>query len=176
MERRYNVPLRKDAMKAPRHERAKRATKALKHFITRHMKSEDVSLDRAVNEKIWERGITNPPHHIEITAVKDDEGKVTVTLAPQVKVRGKAVKAPAPQEPKAPKADTTAEKPPVAAEAPAEPSDETLEVDEKAQKQAAEEAKAKAPIPTKPADQIAPKAPKPRQNRSPESSQGTKGQ
>lgn len=169
MERRYNVPLRKDAMKAPRHERAKRATKALKHFVTRHMKSEDVSLDCAVNEKIWERGISNPPHHIEITAVKDDEGKVTVTLAPQVKVRGKAVKAPKEPKPVASKAPSE-----VAAEA--SESDETLEVDEKAQKQAAEEAKAKAPIPTKPADQIAPKSPKPRQNRSPESSQGTKGQ
>ena len=175
MERRYNVPLRKEAMRAPRHERAKRATKALKRFIVRHMKSEDVSLDRAVNEKIWERGIKNPPHHIEITATKNDDGKVTVTLAPQVTVRGKAVKA---KPTAAPKETKKAEEPQVAAEAPeaAQASDETLEVDPKAKKAADEERKAKAPISTEPADQKAPKAPKPRQNRSPESSQGTKGQ
>jgi large subunit ribosomal protein L31e len=163
-------------MKAPRHERAKRATKALKQFLSRHMKSEDISLDGAVNEKIWERGMKNPPHHIEVSATKDDDGKVTVILAPQVTVRGKAVKAkPAPKETKkAPKAAPEEKETEVATEA-----SDDAKADpnaDKAEKQAREEAKAKAPIATEPADQLAPKAPKPRQNRSPESSQGTKGQ
>jgi large subunit ribosomal protein L31e len=166
-------------MKAPRHERAKRATKALKAFLSRHMKSEDISLDRAVNEKIWERGMKNPPHHIEVSATKDDDGKVTVILAPQVTVRGKAVKAkpaPAPKkEPRKPAKDAE-EAPETAETAPEAEPNAQAPVDEKAEKQAAVEAKAKAPIPTEPADQLAPKAPKPRQNRSPESSQGTKGQ
>ena len=146
-------------MKAPRHERAKRATKALKQFVVKHMKTEDVSIDQSVNEKIWERGMKNPPHHIEVTVKKEDE-KVVVSLAPSVTVRGKAVKEKA--------APPVKEKKPEPAEKPA--------VTPEAAEEAKKEAEAKAPIATEKADETAPKAPKPGQNKSPESSQGTKNQ
>ncbi len=83
LERSYNVPLRKEFMKAPRYKRAKKAVKALKEFIARHMKAEDSSkvlVSVSVNNQLWSRGIKNPMHHILVKAVKYDDGIVEVLL------------------------------------------------------------------------------------------------
>ena len=45
------------------------------------MKSEDVSLDNSINEKLWERGIQKIPSKIKVKAVKDEYGSVIATLA-----------------------------------------------------------------------------------------------
>jgi len=81
IERAYNVPLRREFLRAPRYKRAKTAINALKRFLQKHMKSEDVYIGKRLNEKIWERGIKNPPHHVNITVVKEDDGKVYAELA-----------------------------------------------------------------------------------------------
>lgn len=81
LERVYNVPLRKEFLKAPRWRRTEKAVKALKEFIAKHMKSEDVRLGKYANKLLWEKGIKNPPHHIKVNAVKDNEGIVRVELA-----------------------------------------------------------------------------------------------
>ena len=60
MERVYTIPLR-DVKKVPRTKRSPRATRYVRDFIQRHMKSEDVKIDASVNEKIWERGIQKIP-------------------------------------------------------------------------------------------------------------------
>lgn len=80
LERTYNVPLRKEFQKAPPYKRAKKAIKALKEFLVKNMKSENVLLGPKVNEKIWEKGIKNPPHHVKITAIKNPEGEVRAEL------------------------------------------------------------------------------------------------
>ena len=46
LEREYIVPLRKEFKKVPEFRRAKRALKALKQFIARHMRVEDRDLRR----------------------------------------------------------------------------------------------------------------------------------
>ena len=79
-ERTYNVPLRKEFMKAPKYKRAKKAVTALRAFIAKHMKAEKVSIGKHLNDKIWERGIKNPPHHVKVNAVKDSDGKAIVEL------------------------------------------------------------------------------------------------
>lgn len=81
-ERIITIPLRATKM-APRTKRAKRAIKEIRDNIVRHMKvSEDkVWIDTALNEKIWERGIQNPPSRISVKAVKFDDGLVEVSLA-----------------------------------------------------------------------------------------------
>ena len=81
LERAYNVPLRMEFLKAPKWRRTEKAVKALKEFIAKHMKSEDVRLGRYANKLLWENGIKNPPHHIKVNAVKDNEGIVRVELA-----------------------------------------------------------------------------------------------
>lgn len=87
LERVYNVPLRKEYMKAPNWKRTPKAVKALKQFISKHMKSENVIIGRYANQLLWKNGIKNPPHHIKVNAVKDDKGKVMVEI---VELPGKA--------------------------------------------------------------------------------------
>ena len=95
-ERVYNVPLRKEYQKVAKYKRSKKAVTALRQFAEKHMKSDDVKIGKYVNEKIWERGIKNPPHHVKVNVVKDDDNKVTVELvgAPvkEEKVEGKEEK------------------------------------------------------------------------------------
>ena len=81
IERVITVPLKATKM-APRSRRAKRAVKEVREFIARHMKAEEdkVWIDTKVNEKLWERGIQNPPSRISVKAVKFDDGTVEVTL------------------------------------------------------------------------------------------------
>lgn len=73
LERVYNVPLRKEFLKVPKYKRSKKAVTAIKNFLTRHMKSENIKIGKELNRKIWEKGIKNPPHHVKINAVKEDD-------------------------------------------------------------------------------------------------------
>jgi large subunit ribosomal protein L31e len=82
-ERIYTVPL-KEALNAQRYRRSERAVMVLKAFAVRHMKAKEVSIDTSVNEAIWARGIKSPPHKIRVKMTKDDEGKVTISMAETV--------------------------------------------------------------------------------------------
>ena len=81
LERVYNVPLRKEFQKVARWRRTEKAVTALRQFISKHMKSDDVSIGKYVNKHLWKNGIKNPPHHVKVNASKDDKGKVSVELA-----------------------------------------------------------------------------------------------
>jgi large subunit ribosomal protein L31e len=72
-EKTFNVPLRKGYMKAPKHKRAKKAVSTLRAFLQRHMKTSQIKLGPKLNEKLWEKGIKNPPHHVKVTAVKEED-------------------------------------------------------------------------------------------------------
>jgi len=76
LERTYNVPLRREWIKVPRYKRSKKAVSALRRFIKKHMKANEVKLGKYANEEIWKHGIRNPPHHIKIVAKKDGKGVV----------------------------------------------------------------------------------------------------
>ncbi len=81
LERTYNIPLRKEFLKANRYRRAEKAVIAVKDFLVKHMKSEDVRLGKYLNQAIWANGVRNPPHHIKVIATKEDDGKVIAELA-----------------------------------------------------------------------------------------------
>ncbi len=81
LERVYNVPLRKEYMKAPKWKRSKKAVKALREFIAKHMKSDKVLIGKYANQFVWRDGIKNPPHHVKVKVTKDDKGVVKVELA-----------------------------------------------------------------------------------------------
>ena len=49
--RTYTVPLRKEWLKVPKYKRAKKAVTALKQFLVKHMKSENVKLGKYVNQE-----------------------------------------------------------------------------------------------------------------------------
>jgi large subunit ribosomal protein L31e len=80
IEREYNIPLRKEFLKVPGYKRSKKAITAIKEFLMKHMKSENVNLGNHLNELVWKDGIKNPPHHVSVKVTKDDEGKVFAEL------------------------------------------------------------------------------------------------
>lgn len=80
IERIYTIPLRKEYSKAPIWRKTKKAVKAVKQFLIKHMKSEDVKLGKALNEKLWKHGIRNPPHKVKVSVTKDDKGVVRAEL------------------------------------------------------------------------------------------------
>ena len=102
LERTYNIPLRQETLKAPKYRKAKKAVTAVREFIFQHMKSSDIKIGKYLNLKIWEHGIKNPPHHVKITATKDDKGKVLVELvgAPKEEPKTDEKKKPAKKEEK----------------------------------------------------------------------------
>lgn len=86
LERIYIIPLRKEWEKVPRYRRAKKAVKAVREFLVRHMKLYDrdlrkVKIGRWLNMYLWQRGIKKPPVRVKVKAVKDDSGIVRVELA-----------------------------------------------------------------------------------------------
>ena len=80
LERVYNVPLRKEFQKVANWRRTEKAVTALRQFISKHMKSDNVILGKYVNQQLWKNGIKNPPHHVKINASKDEKGRVSVEL------------------------------------------------------------------------------------------------
>lgn len=87
LERVYNVPLRKEWLKVPKYKRGKKAVKALREFLIKHMKpSEDdkgrikLKIGKMANLDIWKHGIKNPPHHVKVKAVRDSDGTVKAEL------------------------------------------------------------------------------------------------
>lgn len=89
LEREYIIPLRKIWMKVPEYKRTGKAIKAIKQFITRHMKVTDrdlskVKLDVFFNNELWFRGRRHPPAKIKVKATKENDlVKVTFVEIPQ---------------------------------------------------------------------------------------------
>lgn len=80
IERNYNVPLRKGFVKHAKHKKTKKAVSVLKEFLSRHMKSDKILIGGQLNKHLWKDGIKNPPHHVKITAIKEDDGTVKAEL------------------------------------------------------------------------------------------------
>lgn len=80
VERVYNVPLRKEFLKVQRWRRTKRAVTALRNFLKKHMKTEVVKISKEINDKLWQHGIKNPPHHIKVTVTKNEKGEAIAEL------------------------------------------------------------------------------------------------
>lgn len=88
VERIITIPMKATKM-APRTKRAARAIKEIRDNIARHMKAdvEKIWIDKSLNEKIWERGIQNPPRKITVKAVKFEDGLVEVSLVVPVETK-----------------------------------------------------------------------------------------
>ena len=79
IERTYTIPLRREFLKVQFHKRAKKATKAVKEFLVKHMKCQTVKLGKFLNEELWKNGMKNPPPNVKINVVKKDD-KVVAEL------------------------------------------------------------------------------------------------
>jgi large subunit ribosomal protein L31e len=76
----YIIPLR-DVKRTPRWKRSSTAIRDIRRYLEKHMKSDDVKLDRSINERVWERGSQKPPSRIRIRAMKLEDGQVQAELA-----------------------------------------------------------------------------------------------
>jgi len=76
------VPLGK-AFEAPPYRRAKVAVRIIKEFAFRHMKASEVKIKAEVNELVWARGIKRPPRRLSLEMERDEDGVVSVRLAPE---------------------------------------------------------------------------------------------
>lgn len=94
LERIYTIPLREVYTRGSHETRAKRASKILRSFISRHMKAseEQVKIDNDVNSLVWAKGIQKPPRKIKVRAKKDKDGNVEVSLIEKVEERKKEAK------------------------------------------------------------------------------------
>jgi len=72
-ERTYNIPLRKEWLKVPIYERTPKAVRALKEFIQKHMKTEEIKVGKYLNKELWKNGNKNPPHKVNVTAKWGEE-------------------------------------------------------------------------------------------------------
>lgn len=82
MERVYTINLYKEWKKVPVWKRTKKSIKAIKEFLSRHMKTSPnkIKIDNWVNREIWKNSIKNPPKKIRIKAIKDEKGFIKVEL------------------------------------------------------------------------------------------------
>ncbi|MBW2992044.1 60S ribosomal protein L31 [Candidatus Woesearchaeota archaeon] len=80
MERTYIIPLRREWLKTPKYRRTKKATIAVKDFLKKHMKSDNIKIGRNLNMMLWKHGIKNPPHKIKVSVIKEDDGTVKAEL------------------------------------------------------------------------------------------------
>lgn len=75
MKNKHIIPLRKECMKVPVHAKTRKAVKAVKAFVQKHAKAEDVRIGKYLNQKLWERGNRNPPHKVEVMIETIEEEK-----------------------------------------------------------------------------------------------------
>lgn len=86
-ERIYTIPLREDWLKGSRIRRGGRSARAIRKFLSRHMKAGSVKISAKLNEHIWERGLKRPPGKIRVKAHMDEDGVVTAMLPDEVVVK-----------------------------------------------------------------------------------------
>ena len=82
-ERLYVVPLAKLIRGSRGLHRTKKAIRRLREFIARHMHVDEgnVKISEEVNEKLWERGIRNPPRRIKVKVSLTEDNVARVELA-----------------------------------------------------------------------------------------------
>lgn len=69
----FNIPLRSEFQKVPTWNKAKKAVKATRQFLIKHMKVENVLIGKYLHEKLMLHGRQNPPHHVKVRVWKDGE-------------------------------------------------------------------------------------------------------
>jgi large subunit ribosomal protein L31e len=74
------INLRKKMLKVAEWKRGKYYSKSFKDLLKKRLKTEKIKIDSKVNEKIWKKGIENPPFKLRIKSVKQDDGITKIEL------------------------------------------------------------------------------------------------
>jgi len=68
----FTIPLRKEFQQSAPLRRTPRAVKAVKAYLKRHCKVDDVRLGARLNESLWVRGVRHPPARVSVDVVVED--------------------------------------------------------------------------------------------------------
>lgn len=68
----FTIPLRKESSKVPSYKKSKKVVRAVREFLQKHMKVEDVKIGKGLNKKLLERGKKNVPYKVQVHAIKED--------------------------------------------------------------------------------------------------------
>ncbi len=68
----FIINLRREFSKKPLYRRAKKAVTAVKEFISKHLKVEEVKIGKHLNKKIWERGKRKPLPKVKVKAIVEN--------------------------------------------------------------------------------------------------------
>ena len=80
LERVYVIPLRRQTLKVPFYRKSKKAITTIREFVSKHMKTDEVSIGKYLNLEVWKHGIKNPPGKVKVNVTKDDKGKTVVEI------------------------------------------------------------------------------------------------
>lgn len=80
LERTYTIPLRREYLKVPRYRRTEKASRALRAFLIKHLKSEAIKIGQHLNEFLWMHGMKNPPPRVKVNVVRVEDGTVYAEL------------------------------------------------------------------------------------------------
>lgn len=77
----FTIPLRREFLRVPRYVRSKKAMRALKQFLNRHLKRE-VKIGRYLNEAVTRRR-ENPPGRVQVRIEEGEVWKAELINAPR---------------------------------------------------------------------------------------------
>ena len=69
----YIIPLRKEVMKVAKYDRTKKAVIAVRGFLKKHTKSENVLLGKELNKKLQEGGRKRVSPRVHVKVLKDED-------------------------------------------------------------------------------------------------------
>ncbi|MBN1274949.1 50S ribosomal protein L31e [Candidatus Woesearchaeota archaeon] len=68
----YTIPLRKSFHEAAPLKRTPKAVRAVKAYLIKHCKADEVRIGARLNDLLWSKGITNPPHKVAVDVIVAD--------------------------------------------------------------------------------------------------------
>ncbi len=69
----YIIPLRKEVMKVAKYDRTKKAVIAVRSFLQKHTKSQNVLLGKELNKKLQQGGRKNVVSKVHVKVLKDED-------------------------------------------------------------------------------------------------------
>jgi len=71
----FTINLRKLALRESKWKKSKKSVALVRNFLKKHMKTDEIKLDKSITEEIWKRGSHKPPAKIRIKAYETEEGE-----------------------------------------------------------------------------------------------------
>lgn len=69
----FTINLRREFSKNPLYKRTKKSIAAVREFISKHLKVEEVKIGKNLNMHLWKRGKRNPPPKVKVNAYVEDK-------------------------------------------------------------------------------------------------------